>query len=111
DPTDDVAVLQLQHASGLKTVSIRTATAKVGESVTAVGNAGGTGGTPSAATGQVTALNRAITASDENGGNPEQISGLIETDAAVQAGDSGGPLFNSSGRIIGMDTAASSGPV
>ena len=111
DPTDDVAVLQLQHASGLKTVSIRTATAKVGEPVTAVGNAGGTGGTPSAATGQVTALDRSITASDENGGNPEQISGLIETDAAVQAGDSGGPLFDSSAKVIGMDTAASSGPV
>jgi S1-C subfamily serine protease len=111
DPTDDVAVLQLRHASGLKTVSISTAAAKVGESVTAVGNAGGTGGTPSAAPGQVTALNRSITATDESGGNAERISGLIETDAAVQAGDSGGPLYDSSGKVIGMDTAASSGPV
>jgi S1-C subfamily serine protease len=111
DPTDDVAVLQLQHASGLQTVSIRSAAAKVGESVTAVGNAGGAGGTPSAATGTVTALNRSITASDENGANPEQISGLIETNADVQAGDSGGPLYDSSGKVIGMDTAASSGPV
>jgi S1-C subfamily serine protease len=109
DATDDVAVLQLQHASGLKTVSLSTAAARVGDPVTAVGNAGGTGGTPSAATGQVTAVDRTITASDESGGNSEQLSGLIETDADVQSGDSGGPLYDSSGTVIGMDTAASSG--
>lgn len=111
DPTDDVAVLQLQQASGLQTVSIRAAAAQIGEAVTAVGNAGGTGGTPSAAAGSVTALDRTITAADENGTNAQQLSGLIETDAAVRAGDSGGPLYDSAGRVIGMDTAASSGPV
>jgi S1-C subfamily serine protease len=109
DATDDVAVLQLQHASGLKTVSLSTAAARVGDAVTAVGNAGGTGGTPSAAPGRVTAVDRTITASDESGGNSEQLSGLIETDADVQSGDSGGPLYDSSGTVIGMDTAASSG--
>jgi S1-C subfamily serine protease len=111
DPTDDVAVIQLQHASGLKTVSARSSAAQVGEAVTAVGNAGGDGGTPSAATGQVTAVDRTITASDQSGGNPEQLTGLIETNAAVEAGDSGGPLYDSSGKVIGMDTAASSGRI
>jgi S1-C subfamily serine protease len=108
DPSDDVAVLQLAHASGLQTAKLSSAAAKVGESVTGVGNAGGTG-TLTAASGTITGLGRSITATDEGGGNPEQLTDLIETDAAIQAGDSGGPLYGSSGTVIGMDTAASSG--
>jgi S1-C subfamily serine protease len=72
----------------------------------AIGNAGGTGGTPSAAAGTVTTLNQAITASDNGGGNAEQLTGLIEVNADVQPGDSGGPLVNSAGQVIGIDTAA-----
>nr|WP_281371451.1 trypsin-like peptidase domain-containing protein [Petropleomorpha daqingensis] len=110
DPSDDVAVLQLSNASGLQVADFSDATAAVGEAVTAVGNAGGSGGTPSAVSGTVTALDQSITATDETGGNPEQLTGLIETDADVQAGDSGGPLYDTaSGEIIGMDTAASTG--
>ena len=108
DPTDDVAVLQLSHASGLQTAKLSSSAAKVGESVTGVGNAGGTG-TLTAASGTVVALDRTITASDESGGNAEQLNGLIQTDAPIQSGDSGGPLYGSSGSIVGMDTAASSG--
>ena len=108
DPTDDVAVLQLANASGLKTAKLSSSAARVGESVAGVGNAGGTGSL-TAATGTVTALDRTITASDESGGNSEQLSGLIETNAPIQSGDSGGPLYGSSGTILGMDTAASSG--
>ena len=107
DPTDDVAVLQLTDASGLRTARLSTSVATVGDMVTGVGNAGGTG-TLTAATGTVTAVDRSITASDETGGNAEQLSGLIETDAAIAAGDSGGPLYGPGGTIIGMDTAASS---
>jgi S1-C subfamily serine protease len=109
DATKDIAVLQLQNASGLQTISIGdSSSVTVGSKVTALGNAGGKGGTPSVATGTVTALNQSITASDEGSSNSEQLSGLIESNAPIQAGDSGGSLVNSSGQVIGMDTAASS---
>ncbi len=109
DPTQDIAVIQLSNASGLATAKIST-TAKVavGDAVTAVGNAGGTGGTPSTASGTVTAVDQSITASDDNGSNPENLTGLIESNAPIAAGDSGGPLYNASGEIIGIDTAGSS---
>jgi S1-C subfamily serine protease len=108
DPTDDVAVLQLDGASGLPTALLSGSPATVGEAVTAVGNAGGTG-TLTAVSGTVTALDQSITATDSTGGDAEQLTGLIETDAAVQPGDSGGPLYGDDGTIVGMDTAASSG--
>jgi S1-C subfamily serine protease len=107
DKTQDVAVLQLTGASGLKTVSLSSASAQTGQKMVALGNAGGTGGTPSVATGKVTAVNQAITASDQSAGTSEQLTGLTRTNAAIQPGDSGGPLVNSYGQVIGMDTAAS----
>jgi S1-C subfamily serine protease len=111
DATKDVAVIQLQNASGLTTASLGdSSSVQTGDSVTALGNAGGKGGTPSVAAGTVTALNQSITASDEGSGvNSEQLTGLIETNANIQPGDSGGSLVNSYGQVIGMDTAASSG--
>ncbi len=107
DRTDDVAVLQLKNASNLKTVTTDTSTLTVGQAVTALGNAGGTGTLTSAA-GTVTGLGKTITASDDSG-NSEQLTGLIETDANVQPGDSGGPLLDADGEVVGMDTAASTG--
>ena len=109
DTTQDVAVLQLNGASGLTTASIDASPVSVGETVVGIGNAGGTGGTPSAAGGTVTALDQSITASDEGDGSSEQLSGLIETNADIQAGDSGGALVDSAGQVVGMDTAASAG--
>ena len=107
DAKADVAVLQLQKASHLKTVTTGNAsTLKLGARVTAVGNAGGTGKLTSSR-GNVTGLNRSITVQGDNG-TTEQLTGLIETNAALQPGDSGGPLLNSAGRVVGIDTAASS---
>jgi S1-C subfamily serine protease len=107
DRTGDVAVIKLDGASGLQTVTTSTGAAAVGEAVVGVGNAGGTGGTPSAAGGSITALDQSITASDDGGGNAENLSGLIEVNAGIQPGDSGGSLVNTQGQVIGMDTAAS----
>ncbi len=110
DASHDVAVVQLQNASGLKTAKLANSdNTAVGESVVAIGNAGGTGGTPSNAGGSITALNQSITASDELDGNSEQLSGLIQTNADIQPGDSGGSLVDTSGQVVGMDTAASQG--
>ncbi|MGH3160287.1 MAG: S1C family serine protease [Streptosporangiaceae bacterium] len=111
DASRDVAVIQLQNASGLATANLGdSSSVQSGDAVTALGNAGGKGGTPSVATGAVTALNQSITASDEGSGvNSEQLTGLIETNANIQPGDSGGALVNSYGQVIGMNTAASSG--
>lgn len=106
DPTGDVAVLQLRGPSDLQTAQTDSAATAVGQSVTGVGNAGGAGGTPSAASGTLTATDQTITASDGAGADAETLYGLIEDNAAIQAGDSGGPLFNSSDHIVGMDTAA-----
>ena len=107
--TNDVAVLQLTGASGLKTATLaNSSSVKVGAAVTAIGNAGGTGGTPSAASGSITGLGRTITASDDEG-DSEQLTGLIETNAQLEPGDSGGALVDGSGNVIGMLTAASSG--
>ena len=109
DRTGDVAVIKLVDAKGLRTISTSPGTAAVGQAVVGVGNAGGTGGTPSAAGGSITNMNQSITASDDGGGNSENLSGLIETNAGIQPGDSGGSLVNTSGQVIGMDTAASAG--
>ena len=107
DKSRDVAVLQLVNASGLTTVSLSSSGVQNGQKVVALGNALGKGGTPSVATGKVTATGRTITASDENAGNAEQLHGLIQTNAGIQPGDSGGALVNTQGDIVGMNTAAS----
>jgi S1-C subfamily serine protease len=108
DESQDIAVLQLSGASGLTTANTgNSSTVSVDDSVTALGNAGGVGGTPSVAAGSVVALNQSITASDESSGTSEQLSGLIESNADIQPGDSGGPLVDSHGQIVGVDTAAS----
>ena len=108
DRSQDIAVLQLSNASGLAVASFgNSSNVAVGASVIGIGNAGGTGGTPSSAAGTVTGLNQSITASDESSGTSEQLSGLIQTNAAIQPGDSGGPLVTLDGKVIGIDTAAS----
>jgi S1-C subfamily serine protease len=108
DVTRDLAILQLKGASGLKTASLgNSAKVTPGTPVVAVGNAQGAGGTPSYATGSVTALNQTITASDELTGS-RQLTGLIESNVVIQQGDSGGPVVTKDGKVVAMDTAAAS---
>ena len=111
DKGDDIAVLQLAHASGLDTVTTDTSDpVAVGDDVTGVGNAGGDGGDPSAASGTVVAVDQKITVRSESGSGKERLTGLIEVNADIISGDSGGPLYDADTEVVGMNTAASSGP-
>jgi S1-C subfamily serine protease len=109
DPTDDVALLQLNGASGLPTVAIGdSSTVQVGDTVTAIGNAFGAPGPPTSTTGKVTAIDRSIIARDPAGGTPERLQDVIQIDAGVHPGDSGGALVNADGQVIGIITAGPS---
>jgi S1-C subfamily serine protease len=108
DVADDVAVLRAAGATDLATVTTAASSkVAVGDRVTAVGNAGGTGAL-SSVRGAVTELQRSIVVSDDSGG-AARLTGLIGADADVVPGDSGGPLLNSAGTVIGMNTAGSTG--
>jgi len=107
DRQHDVAVLQLA-GGGLPTANIGNSdTVRVGEPIVSLGNAGGAGGTPSAVEGRVVAVNQTVSASDALTGSTETLNGLIQVDAGIRPGDSGGPTVNSANQIIGMNTAAS----
>jgi S1-C subfamily serine protease len=109
DATNDVAVLKLRDASGLSTVTLDDdGEPDTGDAVTDVGNAEGTGDLV-AAEGTVTATDQAIQVQSESGTGPESLSGLIEVAAQVVSGDSGGPVLDREGEVVGMATAASSG--
>jgi S1-C subfamily serine protease len=107
DRTRDIAVLQLRGAGGLPTAAIGdSSTLREGEPVVALGNARGSGGPLTNEAGTITGFGRSISAKDELTGSFEQMTGLIEFAAPVRAGDSGGPVVDSSGRVVGVTTAA-----
>ena len=110
DAKDDVAVLQLVGASGLSTVTPDNDGVSPNDAVTAVGDADGTTGYLSAATGTVRDLGQAITTQTEGDASSERLTGLIEIAANVIAGDSGGSVLDDQGEVVGMTTAASAGP-
>jgi S1-C subfamily serine protease len=111
DVDQDVALLQVLGAPGLAFETFGdSSTLAVGDAVTAVGNAGGVGGVPTVTAGTITRLHRSITVTDGDGRHPEHLRDLIETDAHVEPGDSGGPLINAAGQVIGMTTAAAVDP-
>ncbi len=106
----DVALLRLEGAAGLPAAELGdSARASIDEPVVGIGNAGGVGGTPSAAPGAVLALNQRIEATNLYDHTSEGLGGLIATDAAIRPGDSGGPLVDGDAQVIGLDTAASDG--
>jgi S1-C subfamily serine protease len=107
DATEDVALLKLHGASGLTTLNAADpSSVSKGMAVAAIGNALAKPGKPTVAVGRITDTDQTITAGDE-GGPSERLTGMLQTDANVVSGDSGGPLVDSTGQVIGMDTAAS----
>jgi putative serine protease PepD len=106
DATKDVALLKINTASNLSTVTFGNSTkAEVGDAVVAIGNALGlAAGTPTVTQGIVSALGRSVTAGGE-GTLEENLTNLIQTDAAINPGNSGGPLIDTAGQVIGMNTA------
>ncbi|MEP6751901.1 MAG: trypsin-like peptidase domain-containing protein [Candidatus Dormiibacterota bacterium] len=104
-PAKDVALIQIEGVSGLPTITIApSSSVKVGDPIVAIGNALGAGGAPSVTKGSVIALDQTITASEGNGVS-EQLVGMIQSDAPIQPGDSGGAIVNSAGQVVGMITA------
>ena len=107
DRQHDIAVLQLA-GGGLPVANIGNSDGlSVGEPVVSLGNAGGVGGAPSVESGRIAALNQTVSANDALTGSTETLVGLIQVDANIRPGDSGGPTVNSANQVIGMNTAAS----
>jgi S1-C subfamily serine protease len=109
DAADDVALLQLQGASGLTPVTFgNSSQVRLGTPVLALGNAEGHGGAKPTQ-GIINALDRSIQASDEGSNSTENLKHMLQTNAKIEQGDSGGALANNAGQVIGMITAANTG--
>jgi serine protease Do len=109
DPLD-IAFLKITDAKGKKLKAVKlgdSAKMEVGSRVVAIGNALGQFQN-SVTTGIISGYGRDIEASDENGLNTETLQNLFQTDAAINQGNSGGPLVNANGEVIGVNTAVAS---
>ena len=107
DPLNDVAFLKIKDVDGLTAATLGDSkTLNVGQQVMAIGNALGQYQN-TVTVGVVSGLGRSITASDGSGYNTETLSDMIQTDAAINSGNSGGPLVNAAGEVIGINTATS----
>lgn len=108
DRKRDVAVIQLLGAAGLPAAVIGDSNALTpGEPVVALGNAMGSDGPLTREVGTVTAFGRTVQAEDALTGTSDELTGLMEFAAPVRAGDSGGPVVNGAGQVVGVTTAAS----
>ncbi len=102
DPRNDIAVIKVSNAPPnlLTPVELgQSATLQVGQRAIAIGNPFGQFGR-TLTTGVISAVDRTL-----QGQDGRQISGIIQTDAAINRGNSGGPLLDSAGRVIGINTA------
>lgn len=105
DPLNDLAFLKIENAKNLPAAELGdSSTIKIGQSVIAIGNALGEYHN-TVTSGIISGLGRSLVASDVTGTSTESLSGLIQTDAAINSGNSGGPLLNTSGQVIGINTA------
>ena len=100
DTANDVALIKVSGVSGLTPAAIGdSSTVAVGDDAVAIGNALALQGDVTVTRGIISALDRSIDV--ENG----TLNNLIQTDAAISSGNSGGPLVNAAGQVIGMNTA------
>ncbi len=107
DPIDDIALIKIE-ANNLPTLALGNSEGiKLGQTVIAIGNALGEFRN-TISLGVVSGLARSVTATDGSG-NVEIIDNVIQTDAAINFGNSGGPLINLKGEVIGINTAIASG--
>ena len=105
DPGKDIAVIRLVGATGLAVASLGNSDQlRVGDRVTALGNAGGRGGAPTVTTGAVIALDRSIVSDDRKSHTSHRLRAMIEVSASIPPGDSGGALLGAAG-VVGMNTA------
>ena len=106
DPAHDLAVVKVEAATDLPTIPIGDASAlKVGQQVIAIGSPLGTF-TESVTSGILSATGRTIEVGSPTSRQTTTMSGLLQTDAAINAGNSGGPLLDVTGAVIGVNTAA-----
>lgn len=107
DPLNDVAFLKINNVSGLPAIVMGDSkTIRIGQSVVAIGNALGQYQN-TVTSGIVSGTGRPVTASSNGAanGSTENLTDLIQTDAAINSGNSGGPLLNLKGQVIGINTA------
>jgi S1-C subfamily serine protease len=103
DPSNDLALLQIDVDGLVPAVLADPSTVRVGDDVIAIGYALDLDGEASVTLGIVSALDRTLLT--ETGA----LNGLIQTDAAISSGNSGGPLVNAAGQVIGINTAVALG--
>lgn len=107
DPNNDLAFLKIPDVSDLKPATLGDSkTLSVGQQVMAIGNAMGQYQN-TVTVGVISGLGRTVTAQDSTGSKTETLIDMIQTDAAINSGNSGGPLVNAAGEVIGVNTATS----
>lgn len=107
DPLSDVAFLKINGARNLSPIALGDSTTlSVGQQVIAIGNALGVYSN-TVTSGIISGTGRSITATDSSYSTYETLTDMIQTDAAINAGNSGGPLVNAAGEAIGINTAVS----
>lgn len=105
DPLNDVAFLKIKSDATFTPAEIgNSATIRIGEQVVAIGNALGQY-TNTVTSGIVSGTGRPVTAGDSSGQSTESLTDLIQTDASINSGNSGGPLVNMAGQVVGINTA------
>lgn len=104
DPGNDLALLKVGGVRNLPVLELGdSASAAPGEAVIAIGHALGLAGGPSVTTGIISATGRTSIAATGLGAS-SRLTGLLQTDAPISSGDSGGPLIDSGGHVIGINT-------